>query len=200
MHNKNKNHGRYANKSQVLFSFKKVNWYWDIRLWSPLYVLLLVLILSNPTTEEIPTEAEIVQVEATTESTENTEPTISQEEQDIVALARLADSVASGRPIEVKEIIMWVVINRVEDRSHGYGGSLQEEISRPKQWQQYDPNSYYMEDTYELAERVYDRWKRGGARIIPGDMLWFVLNGNGSITIRNQFKEGKNRAEMTFGE
>lgn len=31
-------------------------------------------------------------------------------------------------------------------------------------------------------------------------MLWFVLNNDGSITVRNQFQVSKNRSEATFGQ
>lgn len=131
---------------------------------------------------------------------ETTEPTEAIQDSEAVALARLADAVARGRSDEVKRIVMWVAINRSEDRSHGYGLSLLGEIARPKQWQEYTPDANYLESTLRLAEEVLDTRDSGGARPIYGDMLWFVLNSDGSITVRNQFQMAKNRSEATFGQ
>lgn len=199
--------GKYRRYGIVpLVRFRKVQWYWDLRLWSPIYLLVLVIGINaasksaNQSNEigilqESP-EMSFVEMNDT-EIPEETEPT---GYEDVIALARLADSVAAGRPAEVKKIVMWVAINRTEDRRNGYGLTLREEIARPKQWQQYDPNAVYLEETVQLAEEVYETWVTGGARPIYGDMLWFVLNGDGSITVRNQFKSGKNRIEATFGQ
>ena len=103
------------------------------------------------------------------------------------ALARLADSVGSGRSDNVKTIIMWVAINRSEDRANGYGQSLLDEIARPNQWQGYDENAPYTSGTYAMAKEVLEIQARGGLRPLDSDMLWFVLNDDGSITLRNQF-------------
>lgn len=139
--------------------------------------------------------------DVTVETTPGTEaeesPSVDEE---AIALARLADSAAKGRSDEVKRIIMWVAINRSEDRSNGYGRSLLEEISRPRQWQQYDETAPYLESTLVLAKGVLDTWRSGGPRPIYSDMLWAVLNGDGSITVRNKFRESKNMASATFGQ
>lgn len=187
--------------------FRKVNWYWDVRLYLPLF-LVLILAAGIPNQKRIAEArleaamaAEPVVIEtvaAIVEETEETTP--SPEEVDITALARLADSVGGHRSDEVKRVIMWVLINRTEDTRNGYGGSLLWEIARPNQWQGYDEDAGYLESTYNLAKEVYETWKTGGARPIYSDMLWFVLNKDGSITVRNQYKETKNRAEMTFGQ
>lgn len=198
-----KKNGKYQScKTKTLVSLPPVKWYWDLRIWSPLYVVLLLVVVFSLTHKAPVGAEEPIVTETITVETEPIvpEPTVPPEDTDIVALARLADSVAAGRPQEVKEIVMWIAINRSEDRANGYGGSLKEEIARPKQWQQYNPNAIYLESTYELAEKVYETWQTGGPRPIYNDMLWFVLNGDASITIRNQFKDGKNRSEMTFGQ
>ena len=180
----------------------KVNWYWDIRLWSPLIIILVIIAMNANITNDVePVPIQEPVIEALVETTETIpEPTISLQELDVIALARLADTVGRGRSEDVKRIIMWVAINRVEDRANGYGGTLQYEISRPRQWQQYDPEGMYLDTTYALAEEVYNTWNTQGARPIYSDMLWFTLNDDGSITVRNQFKEGKNRSEITFGQ
>ncbi len=198
--------GRYAKTgSMPAFKCKKVNWYWDVRLWSPVFLLILAIVIASKpiapeiSFEEIPADAGMTSL-VTQEEAEPIEETEAPIIDDVISLARLADSVAAGRSAEVKKIIMWVAINRSEDRRNGYGLSLQEEIARPKQWQQYDPDGVYLEETVHIAEEVYETWKTGGARPLYGDMLWFVLNGDGSITVRNQFKAGKNRSEVTFGQ
>ena len=178
---------------------------WDVRLWAPgiiAFSILLNIAIQNgkagPDAEEnlISADAMVSQVSILENVPEETEgPTLNP---DAVSLAILADTVAARGSDEVKKIIMWVVINRVEDTSHGYGGTLQEEISRPKQWQSYDPNSYYLEHTYDLAVEVLDAWNNNEARPIYNDMLWFRLNRDNSITIRNQFSADKNRVEQTY--
>ncbi len=163
-----------------------VRWYYDIRLWSPLILLLLILALLPGKKAEVqsePTEPDI----STVETTEDTTPTEAPINQEAAALARLADSVGAGRSDNVKTIIMWVAVNRSEDRANGYGQSLIDEIARPNQWQGYDENAPYTDGTYAMALSVLDTQARGGLRPLDSDMLWFVLNDDGSITLRNQF-------------
>ena len=165
-----------------------VRWYYDIRLWSPLILVLLILaLLPGKKAEEPTVETTPVILEEETQPQEETEPTQPPVNQDAAALARLADSVGAGRSDNVKTIIMWVAINRSEDRANGYGQSLQDEIARPNQWQGYDENIPYTDGTYAMALQVLDTQLRGGLRPLDPDMLWFVLNDDGSITLRNQF-------------
>ena len=165
-----------------------VRWYYDIRLWSPLILVLLILaLLPGKKAEEPTVETTPVIAEVETQPQEETEPTQPPVNQDAAALARLADSVGAGRSDNVKTIIMWVAINRSEDRANGYGQSLQDEIARPNQWQGYDENIPYTDGTYDMALQVLDTQLRGGLRPLDSDMLWFVLNDDGSITLRNQF-------------
>lgn len=165
-----------------------VRWYYDVRLWSPLILLLLILALlpgKKEVQESVEETPEISMVE--TQSTEDTTPTEEAVIPEAAALARLADSVGSGRSDNVKTIIMWVAINRSEDRANGYGQSLLDEIARPNQWQGYDENAPYTSGTYAMAKEVLEIQARGGLRPLDSDMLWFVLNDDGSITLRNQF-------------
>ena len=165
-----------------------VRWYYDVRLWSPLILLLLILALlpgKKEVQEQVEETPEISVVE--TQPTEDTTPTEETVIPEAAALARLADSVGSGRSDNVKTIIMWVAINRSEDRANGYGQSLLDEIARPNQWQGYDENAPYTSGTYAMAKEVLEIQARGGLRPLDSDMLWFVLNDDGSITLRNQF-------------
>ena len=165
-----------------------VRWYYDVRLWSPLILLLLILALlpgKKEVQELVEETPEISMVE--TQPTEDTAPTEDAVIPEAAALARLADSVGSGRSDNVKTIIMWVAINRSEDRANGYGQSLLDEIARPNQWQGYDENAPYTSGTYAMAKEVLAIQARGGLRPLDTDMLWFVLNDDGSITLRNQF-------------
>lgn len=165
-----------------------VRWYYDIRLWSPLILLLLILaLLPGKEAEEKPVETVPAVTVAETVAEEETVPTEEAVIPEAAALARLADSVGSGRSDNVKTVIMWVAINRSEDRANGYGQSLLDEIARPNQWQDYDPTALYDEDTYAMAKQVLEIQASGGLRPVDSDMLWFVLNDNGSITLRNQF-------------
>lgn len=165
-----------------------VRWYYDIRLWSPLILVLLILaLLPGKKAEEPTVETTPVIAEVETQPQEETEPTQPPVNQEAAALARLADSVGAGRSDNVKTIIMWVAINRSEDRANGYGQSLIDEIARPNQWQGYDENIPYTDGTYAMALQVLDTQLRGGLRPLDSDMLWFVLNDDGSITLRNQF-------------
>lgn len=163
-----------------------VRWYYDIRLWSPLILLLLILALLPGKKAEVQPEATEPEI-STVETTEDTTPTQPPVNQEATALARLADSVGAGRSDNVKTIIMWVAVNRSEDRANGYGQSLIDEIARPNQWQGYDENAPYTDGTYAMALSVLDTQTRGGLRPLDSDMLWFVLNDDGSITLRNQF-------------
>ena len=165
-----------------------VRWYYDVRLWSPLILMLLVLALlpgKKEIQEPVEEKAEVSMVE--TQPTEDTTPTEEAVIPEAAALARLADSVGSGRSDNVKTIIMWVAVNRSEDRANGYGQSLLDEIARPNQWQGYDENAPYTDGTYAMAKEVLSIQARGGLRPLDSDMLWFVLNDDGSITLRNQF-------------
>ena len=163
-----------------------VRWYYDIRLWSPLILLLLILTLLPGKQEKIEeTVPEVTAVESLAQvETEPTEEAVLPEAE---ALARLADSVGAGRSDNVKTVIMWVAINRSEDRANGYGQSLLDEIARPNQWQGYDESTPYLDTTYVLAKQVLQTQASGGLRPVDSDMLWFVLNDDGSITLRNRF-------------
>lgn len=163
-----------------------VRWYYDVRLWSPLILLLLILALL-PGKKEVPAPTEptpeTIEVVVQPKETQPPEPIDPEAE----ALARLADSVGASRSENVKTIIMWIAVNRSEDRANGYGQSLMEEISRPNQWQGYDENIAYSDYTYQLAKNVLDTVRNEGLRPLDSDMLWLVLNDNGSVTVRNQF-------------
>lgn len=167
---------------------KDVRWYYDIRLWSPLLILLFILALlpgkqkAEPTVETTP---EVIAVE--TLPVEETAPVQEALIPEAVALAKLADSVGAGRSNNVKTVIMWVAINRSEDQANGYGQSLLDEIARPNQWQGYDENTPYLDSTYAIAKQVLEIQANGDLRPVDNDMLWFVLNNDGSITLRNQF-------------
>ena len=171
-----------------------VRWYYDVRLWSPLILLLLILALlpgkqaGKSTEETLPVVAavEVPQVEDTAPTEEVVIP-------EAAALATLADSVGAGRSDNVKTVIMWVAVNRSEDRANGYGQSLLTEISRPNQWQGYDENTVYSEETYAIAKQVLQIQASGSLRPVDSDMLWFILNDNGSITVRNQFTATANQ-------
>lgn len=173
-----------------------VRWYYDVRLWSPLILVLLVLVLvlsghqKKALREQLQAMEETVTTPAATDAVMETESTIAPVEpinQEAEALARLADTVGNGRSDNVKIIIMWVAINRSEDQANGYGKTLLEEISRPNQWQGYNENMGYSDSTYELAKQVLETKEQGGLRPLDSDMLWFVLNDDGSITVRDQF-------------
>lgn len=173
-----------------------VAWYWDIRLWAlPLLILFIIALLpgekkGTPTAQEEPqiVVQETVPVETTPPAT--TAPEVRDEEAE--ALARLADTVGAGRTDNVKTVIMWVAVNRSEDRANGYGKSIIEEIARPSQWQFYDENGMYSDGSYKMALEILRTKRLNGLRPIDNDMLWFVLNDDGSITVRNRFNFGKN--------
>ena len=217
LHNANVFATRVIKKTGNILAFvvnkNDVKWYWDVRKLSFAIIMLLIAsywvgysngcsnrdlkIISEvqAATETAPTEEEVVETEPTEEATE---PTVELDDE-AVALAILADTSARGKSDTVKETIMWVAINRVEDRSNGYGDTLIYEINRPKQWQNYDPEGMYLQSTYDLAVKVLDTWRSHGPRPIYNDMLWAVYNANGSVTVRNKFKDEKGRVEQTFG-
>ena len=172
-----------------------VRWYYDIRLWSPLLLLILILALlpgkkQDPAVQDSTPDISAVETQPTEEQTEPTQEPVNEE---AAALARLADSVGAGRSDNVKIIIMWVAINRSEDRANGYGQSLLDEIARPNQWQGYDENAPYSAGTYAMALDVLDTQARGGLRPLDPDMLWLVLNDDGSVTLRNRFTATANQ-------
>lgn len=171
-----------------------VRWYYDIRLWSPLLLVLFILaLLPGKKAEQKPVETIPVVTVVQTMPVEETTPTEEEVIPEAEALARLADCVGAGRSDNVKTVIMWVAINRSEDRANGYGQSLLDEIARPNQWQDYDPTALYNEGTYEIAKQVLETQATGGLRPVDSDMLWFVLNNDGSITLRNQFTATANQ-------
>lgn len=170
-----------------------VRWYFDIRLWSPLILLLLLLALIPGKQKAAPAEAVPETIPVETMPVMETQPAAEPIDPDAAALAVLADSVGSGRSKNAKEIIMWVAINRMEDRANGYGMSLQEEIERANQWQGYDPAVAYSEESYEIAKKVLDIVENGDLRPLDPGMLWLVLNDNGSVTVRNQFTANANQ-------
>ena len=180
--------------SFLLHLGEDVRWYYDVRLWSPLILVLFILtLLPAKKTEEMPVETIPIATVVETLPMEETAPTEEEVIPEAEALARLADCVGSGRSDNVKTVIMWVAINRSEDRANGYGQSLLDEIARPNQWQDYDPTALYNEGTYEIAKQVLQTQASGGLRPVDPDMLWFVLNNDGSITLRNQFTATANQ-------
>ena len=169
-----------------------VRWYYDIRLWSPLILLLLILALL-PGKQAAKTPEETVPEVTAVETLPETAPTEEAVIPEAAALARLADSVGAGRSEIVKTVIMWVAINRSEDRANGYGQSLLDEIARPNQWQGYNETAPYSEETYAMAKQVLEIQAKGSLRPLDSDMLWFILNDDGSITVRNQFTATANQ-------
>ena len=157
--------------------------------------MILALVLPGKREKEIPeVQPDSVAVETVPEVTEEAvQPTVEAVIPEAAALARLADTVGAGRSDNVKTVIMWVAINRSEDRANGYGQSLQDEIARPNQWQGYDENAGYTDNTYAIAKQVLEIQANGSLRPVDSDMLWFVLNNDGSITLRNQFTATANQ-------
>ena len=180
-----------------------VRWYYDIRLWSPLILLLFILALVLPGKKEdkkLEETVPVVTIMQTLPVEEDTVPTEAPVNPEAAALARLADTVGAGRSDNVKTVIMWVAINRSEDLYNGYGQTLLVEIARPNQWQGYDESAEYSAESYEMAQQVLATQAKGGLRPVDKDMIWFVLNNNGSITVRNQFTATANRkwVEKTY--
>lgn len=176
---------------------RKISWYWDIKIWFLPMILVMSLVTScenQNTAADLDYITDNVPAAATEEVTAPTE----QKDDIVVSLARFADSVGAGRSDDVKRAIIWVAINRADDRSHGFGLSLLEELERPNQWQQYNPTGNYLESTYTLADEIYNTWRSSGAHMFQDDMLWFVLENDGSITVRNKFRETKGRSEINI--
>lgn len=181
-----------------------VAWFWDIRLWSPVLAVLLIAALLAPV-RKAPV-ASVVEtpvpeiVEQTIPVDDVVIPEVKPEVRDpeAEALARLADTVGSGRTDRVKKVIMWVAINRSEDRANGFGKSLAEEIARPNQWQFYDEAAPYGEGSYLLAQEVLKMVRTNDLRPVDKDMLWLLLNDDGSVTIRNGFNINSKTVQKTF--
>ncbi len=178
---------------------RDVRWYYDVRLWLPLVLVLVTLAactgssMAERTTQEkyeaiIQTMEEDARREQEQAQAEITEPTAAPIDPEAEALAVLADSVGAGRSRNVKTVIMWVAINRSENAIEGHGKPLLEEIAMPHQWQGYDPTISYFPDTYEIAVEVLETRDSGRLRPLDSDMLWMVLNDDGSVTLRNMFK------------
>lgn len=178
--------------SFLLHLGEDIRWYYDIRLWSPLILLLLILALL-PGKQKAPEETLPDVTAVVTVPEEDTTPAEEAVIPEAAALARLADSVGAGRSDNVKTVIMWVAVNRSEDRANGYGQSLLTEIDRPNQWQGYDGTIIYTDETYAMAKQVLETQAKGGLRPLDSDMLWFILNDDGSITVRNQFTATANQ-------
>lgn len=201
--------GKYcSNKSENGTFYRDVKWFWDIRKWIPILLVVFIFSIKSvnaknnvPIIEEATPEIVAVVEEVPTEPTieETTEPTVPIEDLEVIALARLADTCARRYSDDVKRIVMWVAINRSEDKANGYGGSLLEEINRPKQWQEYDPEASYTASTLQIAKEVYKVWKDNGPRPMYNDMIFFAFNADGTITVRNKFKTDKHTNTMIFG-
>lgn len=178
-----------------------VRWYYDVRLWLPLILVLVILAActgnqlgknSVQQAEPAPAQPQLFEMEMP-QVQEIQPPTEAPINPEAEALAILAESVGLGRSKNVKTAIMWVAVNRSEDRSHGHGLSLIEEIARPEQWQNYNPDMPYSQVAYEMALDVLRIRDTGGLRPLDNDMLWMVLNDDGSITIRNMFAATANQ-------
>ncbi len=193
---------------------KDVRWYFDIRLWAPVILVLLILctctgssISKSATAKKYDADIQTMKlnwdaekqalIEALTPPVADPVPVDPEAE----ALAILADAVGAGRSDNVKTAVMWIAVNRSERAVEGHGKPLLEEINMPQQWQGYDPeqaDTYtYSQSTYEIAVEVLRIRDTGGLRPINNDMMWLVLNNDGSITIRNKYL-GQNITEKTI--
>lgn len=182
-----------------------VAWFWDIRLWAPLLVILLIAALlvpvrkaPAPTVEDNPLPELVEDVTDVDDTPVIPEVQPEVRDPEAEALARLADTVGSGRTDRVKKVIMWVAINRSEDRANGFGKSLAEEIARPNQWQFYDAEAPYGEGSYLLAQDILKMVRTNDLRPVDKDMLWLLLNDDGSVTIRNGFNINSKTVQKTF--
>lgn len=170
---------------------KDVPGYYDVRIWAPVFLLLLVVVLMLPGKASAPKQ-EMQAPAPTVPVIVETVPVATVPEvlipDEAIALARLADSVGAGRSDNCKLAIMWVAINRSEAGGvDGYGQNLLDEIARPNQWQGYDEKLEPTERSVELAMNVLKMQANGDLRPLDYDMLYLVLNDNGSVTVRNQF-------------
>lgn len=191
--------------------------------WSVLIVLLLMVVIfacdaviysvnteqeTTPTTEATvttPTTVETVPteiVEPTTEPTvevESTEPqyTIVINEDEAIALAKMAWGEARGCSDMEIAATMWSVLNRVDS----WGDTIVGAITMPRQYHGYRPSNPVDERIYNLSVDVLTRWqmeKQGASpeevgRVLPPEYIYFYGDG-----VRNYFKDNYEYAKANI--
>ena len=115
----------------------------------------------------------------------------SQYSADAEYIAKVVAGCATYYSENVQRAVAWCVLNRVD--SALYPDTIEEVCEQANQWQGYDSAASYSDDTYAIAKQVLETKAKGGLRPIDSDMLWFVLNDDGSITLRNQFTASANQ-------
>ena len=111
-------------------------------------------------------------------------------------IAKVVAGCATYYSENVQRAVAWCVLNRVD--SALYPDTIKEVCEQANQWQGYDPNLPYTQGTYEMALEVLDTKTRGRLRPIDSDMLWLVLNDDGSVTLRNKFNVNANANVRTI--
>ncbi len=122
------------------------------------------------------------------EPTEETAGTTARIEPDEVELvARTIYGEARGVEIKAEQAaVAWCILNRVD----AWGGTIEEVVTEPDQFQGYWTESDVPGEFYELAEDVLTRWhlEKAGVedvgRVLPADYLFFIGHGG-----RNHFSK-----------
>lgn len=104
--------GKYCREGDKRFSAPKVLWYYDVRIWLPVFVIIILSVIGvyQARLNTVIRDAASAKAEAVTEALKSAEaqseeivaPTETVDDSEIVALARLADSVGRGRSDDVK--------------------------------------------------------------------------------------------------
>lgn len=159
------------------------------------------VVLTEPQTEpQFETVSTTVCTESPTEPTVTvTEPqyNIVINEEEVVALAKMAWGEAGCCSDMEIAATMWCVLNRVDARGETIVGA----ITMPYQYHGYSPNNPVDERIYNLAVDVLTRWqmeKQGASpeevgRVLPPQYLYFYGDG-----VRNYFKDNYEYAKANI--
>lgn len=108
---------------------------------------------------------------------------------DIVAIAKTLYGECRGIPSTTeKAAVVWCILNRVDSPS--FDDTIIEVITAPYQFDGYDYNNPVLDDLYDLAEDVVNRWykEKDGSedvgRVLPYTYLFFIGDG-----YHNHFRE-----------
>lgn len=102
-----------------------------------------------------------------------------EEDAELLAKTLYGEARASDIPTEQKAAVVWCVLNRVDAGQ----GTIEEVVTKKRQFVGYDEHNYVTPELYDLAVDVLERWQAEHegqtdvGRTLPAEYLYFTGDG-----------------------
>lgn len=116
---------------------------------------------------------------------------------DAVAMAKVIYGTCRYNSVDAQRSVCYLILNRVD--SPQFPSTIREVCEQPNQWMGYADDNPVVEETYELCKETIKAWRNNEIRPFGKDFVFFVWNGNDSITLRNTYEKTANTRCIQVG-